>query len=134
MSDGSIRRAWVSPRRCGVPSCERPVKARGLCASHAARQKKGQPLDPPFKRPGGTTSALAAAISKKISAESAPISPEEVQAISQRLSNASELLSSLPLDVRVLALVMIVTGDGASHIDSEDADPREYGRRFAHAA
>jgi hypothetical protein len=35
---------------CSVDSCELPVAAKGLCAAHYQRQRKGVPLDAPMRK------------------------------------------------------------------------------------
>ena len=40
------------PSSCTAPACDRAAVARGLCATHYARHRRGRPLDPPIQRRG----------------------------------------------------------------------------------
>ncbi len=45
-------------RICASPVCDRKATTRGLCAGHAARSKKGQPIDTPLRGWKGSASAI----------------------------------------------------------------------------
>ncbi len=40
------------PSSCTAPACDRAAVARGLCATHYGRHRRGRPLDPPILSPG----------------------------------------------------------------------------------
>jgi hypothetical protein len=121
----NVRRANPRPS-CSYAGCVRPRHSNGLCPAHNTRQKRGLQMDAPIgSRPAtATISKTYAAIASVVTNQTAPINPDEVAAIFERMANAAPVIPTLDHDQRLLALLLVVCG--------YQADPARTERRARH--